>query len=221
MILQDITMHHENKKKLDARQLNTSGLARMIYSRSEKIYGKSWEEWTCKWWQWILSFPQDINPANDSSSEDMSLMQLDNQVIFLAGNFGGKTVRHHKISSEKPILLPVLNYTFCSTDEPDVHNDEDLKQRAKSDIDGAEKHAFIDGRELTDIDKYRVLSNGFDITYPAQNVFGIRPGLTRAVSDGYWLFLKPMNRGKHDMHVTGACSSGKTKVDVILHLDVV
>ena len=96
-----------------------------------------------------------------------------------------------------------------------------LSLRAKADIDNlAEKQAFIDGRELTNIEKYRVSSDAFDLIYPDNNVFDIRAGPTRAVSDGYWIFLKPMIKGKHNIQVMGSCSSGKTKVDVMLHLDV-
>jgi hypothetical protein len=55
---------------------------------------------------------------------------------------------------------------------------------------------------------------------PDNNVVEATPGHTRAVSDGYWVFLQPLAPGKHKIFATGSCSSGKTKVDVIFHVTV-
>jgi hypothetical protein len=74
--------------------------------------------------------------------------------------------------------------------------------------------------ELQNVEKYRVQSPVFDLTYPKSNVFGLPSGPTRAISDGYWVFLKPLSPGMHDVYAAGSCSSGKTKVECMWHLNV-
>jgi hypothetical protein len=44
----------------------------------------------------------------------------------------------------------------------------------------------------------------FSFTFPKDNIFGVAPGLTQAVSDGYWILLGLLPPGKHDIHFGGA-----------------
>jgi len=195
----------------------------ILYSRTDRPFGLSWEEWTIRWWKWVLSIPKEKNPGFDSTGERSYFPQQfqDDNVIFLVGTFGGTVERTYTIPKGKPVLLPIINYTFCSKDEASVLTDEDLQIRAQSDInDIVEKQALIDGKSILEIEKYRVKTKAFDIVYPENNVFGLSKGPTRAVSDGYWIFLKPMQVGSHNIYVAGSCSSGKTKLDVTLHLSV-
>ena len=62
-----------------------------LFARNEKPFGDSWEQWTTKWWQWLLSIPKDVNPALDNTGELFSLATQDknSKVIFLPGNLGG------------------------------------------------------------------------------------------------------------------------------------
>jgi hypothetical protein len=42
------------------------------------------------------------------------------------------------------------------------------------------------------------------MTIPKDNVMGVPPGTTQAVSDGFWIILKPLPVGKHEIHFTGS-----------------
>ncbi len=195
----------------------------ILYSRTDRPFGLSWEVWTIRWWKWLLSIPKEKNPGFDPTGERSYLPEQfqDENVIFLVGTFGGTAERTYTIPMGKSVLLPIINYTFCSKDEVSVLNDEDLQIRAQRDIDDiVEKQALIDGKSILEIEKYRVKTKAFDIIYPENNVFGLSKGPTRAVSDGYWIFLKPMQAGSHILYVAGSCSSGKTKLNVTLHLSV-
>lgn len=195
----------------------------LLYLRTESPFGMSWEEWTTRWWKWILSIPKKSNPGFDPTGEKFCVTdQSENKnVIFLVGTFGGPAERTYVIPSGKAILIPIINFTFCSIDEPLELSEKELQIRAQNDIDDiVEKYASIDGKMIDDIEKYRVRSQAFDIVYPKDNVFGIKGGPTKAVSDGYWIFVKPMDKSNHDLQVIGSCSSGKTHVNVTLHLKV-
>ena len=82
------------------------------------------------------------------------------------------------------------------------------------------KVAIVDGVAMSDLDIYRIRSAPFDIILPDNNVIEATPGHTRAVSDGYWVFLQPLAPGKHKICAIGSCSSGKTKVDVTFNVNV-
>jgi hypothetical protein len=66
--------------------------------------------------------------------------------------------------------------------------------------------ATIDGEKIDQLDSYRVQSEVFNLTFPEDNVYDVRPGLTRSVCDGYWLFIKPLQIGKHYIYFKGETS---------------
>src|SRR5918999_126377 len=192
-----------------------------MYSRDDKPFGRTWEEWTSKWWQWLLSIPKENNPGIDTTGEKFDTNQNDSDVVFLVGTFGGSAKRNYTIPASKSILFPIINFTTSYIEEPALKTESELKSRAKRDIDDiVNKGATIDGMEVQDIEKYRVQSSIFNVTYPENNVFELSSGTSRAISDGYWVFLKPLSPGMHNIHVVGSCSSGKTQVDVTWHLNV-
>ncbi len=208
----DIVIKSDNKNGI---------LNERMYSRNDKPYGKSWEEWTSKWWQWLLSIPKESNPGIDTTGEKFDANQNDPDVVFLVGTFGGSAERNYTIYADKSILFPIINFTTSYIEEPFLKTESELKSRAKQDIDDImNKEAVVDGMKLQDVEKYRVQSPVFDLTYPENNVFELSSGSTRAISDGYWVFLKPLSPGMHDIHAVGSCSSGKTRVDITWHLDV-
>ena len=192
-----------------------------IYNRDEKPFGKTWEEWTQDWWRWALSIPRDENPGYDETGEKFNTKQNDSNVLFLVGTYGGSAERDFSVQYGKACLFPIINFTTSYSEEPFLKTEAELLLRSKGDIDDITyKEASIDGRKLQNLDKYRVASLPFDITLPENNVFGAKSGPTRAVSDGYWIFLKPLSPGRHTIHAAGSCSSGKTKVDVTWHITI-
>ena len=194
-----------------------------LFARNEKPFGDSWEQWTTKWWQWLLSIPKDVNPALDNTGELFSLATQDkySKVIFLPGNLGGSSVRTYVLPSGKALLIPIINFTTSYNEEPHLRTGPDLAHRAKKDIDDiVERFAEVDGRAIYDLEEYRVHAPPFEIFVIPDNIFNIPPGETTAVSDGYWIFLRPLSTGKHEIHTIGSCSSGKTCVNSRLHLVV-
>jgi hypothetical protein len=194
-----------------------------MFARNEKPFGDSWEQWTTKWWQWLLSISKDVNPALDTTGEVFSLATQDrnSKVIFLPGNLGGSSVRTYVLPLGKALLIPIINFTTSYSEEPNLKSEPDLVERAKKDIDDiVERFAEVDGWPIYNLGEYRVHAPPFKIFVVANNIFNIPPGDTTAVSDGYWIFLRPLNTGTHEIHTIGSCSSGKTCVDSRLHLIV-
>src|SRR5918995_5605405 len=73
-------------------------------------------ELTAEWWQWLLSFPVDENPATDTTGEDCSKGDF-GDTFFLAGTLGGKAERECTITEGQDILIPIVN-TICIKTEP-------------------------------------------------------------------------------------------------------
>ncbi|MGH9975265.1 MAG: hypothetical protein ACRD8Z_05440, partial [Nitrososphaeraceae archaeon] len=62
------------------------------YQVGSEPFGRSYEDWTAKWWQWLLSIPNSENAAVDTTGEHCGVGQ-NGSVWFLAGTTGGKNIR--------------------------------------------------------------------------------------------------------------------------------
>ena len=62
----------------------------------------------------------------------------------------------------------------------------------------------IDGVKLKNLENYRVQSALFDVIFPENNVFSVKPGTTKDIGDCYWVFLKPLSPGKHELEFSAS-----------------
>jgi hypothetical protein len=203
--------------------LDQSKARESLFLRNENPYGRSWEEWTIRWWNWLLSIPKQSNPALDASGElfNLETQNVNKHVIFLPGNLGGCSVRTYTLPLGRAFLIPIINFTTSYSEEPNLKNELDLLNRANRDIDDiVEKFAEVDGQPIYNIEEFRVRTQPFETFLISNNIFNVTPGQTTAVSDGYWIFLRPPSTGTHEIHTIGACSLGKTRVDSKLYLTV-
>jgi hypothetical protein len=169
----------------------------LSYQVDSNPYGISYSDWTTRWWQWLLPIPVPENPAVDTTGEHCGVRQ-NGSVWFLAGTSGGKNVRTCTIPSGVSILIPPLN-SACSTAEfPSLKTEQELSECASNFQDQMKQIEFIlDGNQFKGDDIPRIKSPLFNVTYPEDNIFGAPPGPTQAMSDGNWVFLKPLPRGEH------------------------
>jgi hypothetical protein len=193
-----------------------------IFQRNEKPFGKGWEDWTVLWWKWLFSIPKHKNPAYDNTGDNFYLNQNDPNVIFLTGtfkDFRGIAERHCTIPGNRSILLPIINYSACLSDEH-IKDEYHLHSEVQSNIDDLTRcNAFIDGKRIN-IKPYRVQSPIFEFNFKEDNVAGVKAGLTKVLSDGYWLFLRPLDIGLHNIQIGGTCQAGSTNIDAIYHLTI-
>lgn len=176
-----------------------------IYPIDSKPYNLTYGEWSAKWWQWAMSIPAKDNPGVDETGEKCGIGQNDTNVWFLSGTGGGKVSRACTIPAGKAILFPVINVECDYVSDKSLKSESDLRQCAKNDQDKATNlKVTVDGFSIPDLKKYRVQSPLFNVTLPKDNVAGYPEGLTQVVSDGYWIILKPLALGKHEIHFSGA-----------------
>ena len=107
----------------------------ILFARNQKPFDKTWEQWTIEWWQWLLSYPKEINPANPETDQNFAFNNDD--VIFLAGvdSYTRPVERTITIPSQKAILFPIINFITSYLENPAIRHEEDLISSTKSNID--------------------------------------------------------------------------------------
>jgi hypothetical protein len=196
-----------------------------LFAAGSTPFGTPYNEWTSRWWTWLISVPLSQSPAADSTGQYCAKNQA-GPVWFLAGTFQGSAVRTCEIPASKGILFPVFNVECSFAEYPNLKSDSELSQCAREAIDSVTfVQASVDGIQIENIS--RIQSSPFDITFPEENIFGVQAGSTRAVSDGFWIFLQPLSPGNHQINFKGAVvdytTTGIVSVtnDVTYHLTVV
>lgn len=193
----------------------------LLFCSKEQPFGHTWQYWTTRWWRWFLSIPKANSPAINDTEEKSWVNQPDPNVWFLASSIGGSVDRTVKIPSGKAVLFPVINVTISNSEDPTLNTDTDMISFVRRHIDDiVKKQANIDGEDLLISEKFRVQSPPFNFTYPPDNIFGAQEGPTRGVGDGYWIFMRPLQPGKHSIRTYGSCMSGKIQIDAKIRLIV-
>lgn len=194
----------------------------LCFSPEAMPYGVTYSEWTARWWKWIYSIPKDRNPLSDIACEQWISKQSDPYVIFLAGTMAGSVERECNVPDGKALLFPVLNWSGTFADEPQARDESNLVSIAKTEIDIVSSlEALLDGIRLGNLGGSRVRTGLFEVTLPENSIFGGEPGFTQGISDGYWLFLKPLRPGRHEVYSTGSCQLGRVRISVKYILNVV
>jgi hypothetical protein len=191
------------------------------YIPQEKPYGISFGQWTVRWWQWAYSSPTYINPVADKSGINANINQ-NGPVWFLAGTFGeGKLVeRYCSIPFNKAILFPVINYEINRIERPDLDSDYEMVKHVKDDQDD------IINKEIKINDQnvpiFRVKSDPtiFSLYINPDNYFKLKGGNTLATADGYWVFLKSLPKGNHQIYFHGSCSLGTRQITAQYHIEI-
>jgi hypothetical protein len=195
----------------------------LVFPIHDRPFGLSYGDWTVKWWKWILQIPKSINPLFDKDGKNAYLNQIHGKVFFLcqtlesSGKFPLRTV---KIPKESSIFMPVINWVSVLGE--DGETDEQLLRVARQRMDVVKDlHIHINKIALTTdtLKKFRTQSPFMDVLLPENNIFGQPSGQTRMVSDGYWIFLRPISDSIR-IKSLGSCSSGITKIGVDYNINI-
>jgi hypothetical protein len=174
-----------------------------LYQRNSNPNGKTWEKWVELWWKWCYSKPFTSNPVSDKTGKLCTKNQIYSQTWFLAGTFGGEAHRVCKIPNKRSIFIPIVNDIISFAEYPQLVTEDDLLKYAKDDLDTTTiLNASIDDIELHSLFDYRIRSKLFKIEIPLSDQ-GEGVVRTKAVTDGYWLFLKPLSLGEHTLIFRG------------------
>jgi hypothetical protein len=180
-----------------------------------------------KWWKWVLEIPKPMNPLFDANPCDVN---QHGDFFFLAGVFetSGHIERTCTIPEGKAIFFPVYNtfqtYGDLPNGDPDPDSPDNLEgaiEVVRGNVDQATNlKASVDGTNIN-VNKLRSLTIPFEFTLPPDNIYGLTDPLLgpwEAVADGYWVALRPLSVGNHE--ISFSASQPSLNVDVTYHIAV-
>jgi hypothetical protein len=192
-----------------------------------KVLGKTYGQWSALWWQWVYSTPSPVNPWVDTTGEFCDVNQPDGKVWFLAETKEGLVERSCTIPAHKSLFYPLLNaaWTDCpapSTDS-ELSTNEVRKIMAEDQDSACQVTSSLDGQPIPALGRgitARAQSPVFTTILPENNVADPGCGVPlpagktgRQISDGRWVMLPPLAKGKHELIMHGAkCDSTTGKM---------
>ena len=190
-----------------------------VFPTNSSPYGQSYEQWTVEWWNWAFSIPKYINPLMDNSGQHCAEGQ-GGPVWYLAGTTGNThfAERSCHVPRGKSILFPILASQFSFFELPSAKIVQDLRRHAAKGLDKSFLEATIDGTKLQNLNKYRIMSE-FQLILESENIWDLKEGITTAVSDGFWVFLKPLGKGNHTISFQGIEPHFETRVNYHLMVE--
>lgn len=179
-----------------------------VFQNGSFIFGKSYEEWTKEWWKWAISIPLNMNPAYDDAGKNCHIDQKP-PVWFFPGTFNHPANRICLIPENVAILFPILNSECSFIEFPKLNSSKELSDCAKKIQDHVTLlNATLDYENIPNLNKMRIHTDIFNFSYPHNNILGIKNnGTSKAVSDGNWVFIKPLSIGIHHLTFLGGVNN--------------
>jgi hypothetical protein len=200
-----------------------------VYAPHAKARGGTMAEWSAAWWKWALGKRVSKSPLFDETGANADVGNK-GKVYFLAGvvNTSGKVERTVTMPAGTPIFFPVVSTSADNSGVPPTHKSvKRLRSEAAASVDSTTNvYATVDGLAVQDVQAHRERSPVFSYTLPATgNIsqhFGVDVSgrVGGAVSDGYWVMLKPLSPGQHTVRFGGTFQNTGFKLDVTYHVTV-
>jgi hypothetical protein len=181
-----------------------------VYPTTAKPFGKTYAQWSAAWWQWALALPVeghpfiepsfDCNSANNGQSGPawflaLSLSSLEEPLL----------ERSCTIPADTAVFIGLAN-AECSDLEGLGTTEEEQRDCANffaNHVVMSSLFCTIDGQAVANLRSFRFVSSQFTFSAPTPWFFGDTGGTGTAVSDGYFLMLKPLSSGTHTLSCSG------------------
>ena len=221
----------------DAARGRSNTLNPQLYPVDARPFGKSMSTWLERATQWVYGTPLDQSPLFDPTGENCDVKQRGPvwYIARIAGPAVFEGTRYCTIPHQKSILLYIgaVVATYPCPADPSYQPapGQSLYEFLASDADfymDTVDHleVTIDGVAVKRVlDDYRYVSDDlFSITGDPSLAGVLDPCITgepqQAVVDGFFLMLKPLDRGEHTIVVHGTNTFGHDKT-FTYHLTVV
>lgn len=170
-----------------------------LYLKDSSPYGTPYADWIKKWWQWNVSVPKAEHPQTNPKT--VCATKASGQVSFLALNLQGTSHYSCIIPAKNAIMLPISTGS-CTSIEAHSTKLADLFNCATIGDQHLTFKAILDGEQLNNLENNYAKTNLFDMTVPNDNFELLKGGTYPTGAGGYFIFLKPLPTGEHNLHVT-------------------
>jgi hypothetical protein len=170
----------------------------------ERVAGKTQEEWSREWWQWAGSFQWNASPVADPTGALCANGQQ-GDVWFLAGTYDtGRTIRTCTVPRGKYLFFPLVNYMMTPRSNP-AATCEDMARVVARFTEGALRLVLeVDGQRYGDLLEHRLPTREcFDLGARATPPVRVYP----TAGNGYYVMLRPLPPGKHEINFGGILPS--------------
>jgi hypothetical protein len=172
-----------------------------LLAPTERVSGQSQAEWSKQWWEWAGSFTQSQSPIADTTGDKCHLKQH-GPVWFLAGTYGTRrTVRTCKVPAGRYLFFPLINYVYVVADRSAPPTCAVVTANAMRATDNPDMLILtVDGVEAKQLTQHRQASPScFNLGARAEPPFTAFP----AAANGYYVMLRPLPRGEHELNFGG------------------
>ena len=172
------------------------------------------------WWKWALSKPEAKSPLTGSyeggaKCDGTPVSPTPGNTWFLAGTTTGRKVKRTcTVPVKTELFFPVVNVVFFPFLKDETrHNQRQLAKRFIREVVNApdfRKSVAVDGKKVESERIVRALSPVFSFTVREENIFDCpkcKPPVDvpagkydDASSNGLWVTLPPLSKGKHQIH---------------------
>jgi hypothetical protein len=166
--------------------------------------------------------PANKNPLLDTTGVNCGVDQNKNGTFFfLVGALDSTpVVRNCTVPVGKTIVFPVVNalYGAFPTDPAAERTEAYVRSQVEYAAEATGLYVEVDGTKVSNLNRYLEQSDLFNVTLPANNIFGADAGqvLSPAADSGYYIGLTPMIPGKHKIVIKGTLDG--TSINVTYNL---
>ena len=138
----------------------------------------------------------------------------------ILGSGGGKVERTCTIPMDKSIFFPIIDVECSYAETPTFRTESELRDCARADQDTVSSLKLtVDGVNIENLTQFRTDSPLFNFTTPENGLFDLRSVTSQAVSDGYFVMLKPLLPGSHEISFSALLGSPATTGPLVLTED--
>lgn len=187
-------------------------------------FGKSYSEWSTRWWKWALSQPAATNPLLDRTGASCGEGQA-GRVWFLAGLFGeGPVTRDCTVPAGKALFVPVINNAYIPfpADPPEQRTKAYVRDQARNGLprdQAAGLSLVVDGHPIRRVERFYTETRFFSVALPAGNLFDLPANTVVApvFGVGFYVMLAPLRPGTHTVAID---ATAPFSIDVTYNLTV-
>jgi hypothetical protein len=173
-----------------------------LFVPSDSPYGKTFLDWAKEWWKWNFSLNGTTHPSMDPNPEKCANQNQSSNVWFLP-NFDSIQKPDYTFTCTVPQGKAIIvgNLNQGESDYGITPGDNATREGATAGQKGASLKVLLDGiNQNYSLNNMRVTSDFFNLSFVKDNVAKGPEGTYKAMIDGYYIFLKPLSQGRHNLH---------------------